>query len=231
MMVSESFDPILIFKNIKKFVFKPSDNQYKTSASIAKQLLILSFRQDIRCQTQPTMIDLPPGWKLLVREESATIPNFLDTKCVELSCTKYDALTPAKQKNVRDIIKQEYLAYLFINNSNQKLHSQLKKEVANNYLKGNMEAYLSDIHEALTIMNEYAIDIGCCTRAHPRYAFATTVVKAKGRKLPVEPSTLATPTGRQQAQKLRLRSSTSARKQQRMMTMRNLLSVQSQQKQ
>jgi hypothetical protein len=52
---------------------------------------------------------------------------------VELSCTEYDTLTPSKQKNARDIIKQEYLPYLLINNSNQKLHGQLKKDVANNY--------------------------------------------------------------------------------------------------
>jgi hypothetical protein len=35
------------------------------------------------------------------------------------------------------------------------LHSELKKDVANDYSKGNMEAYPSDIHKALTLMNEY----------------------------------------------------------------------------
>jgi hypothetical protein len=44
--VSESFDPILLFKLIKKFVLKQSDNQYKMVVLIAKQLSILSFRQD-----------------------------------------------------------------------------------------------------------------------------------------------------------------------------------------
>ncbi len=78
---------------------------------------------------------------------------------------------PAKQKNVRDVIEQEYLVYLFINNSNQKLHSQLKKDVANNYLKGNLEGYPSDIHKALTLtlMNECGplkLDHTC---AYPRY--------------------------------------------------------------
>ena len=66
-------------------------------------------------------------------------PDLLDTKCVELSCTKYETLKTAKQKNVREVVEQEYLAYLFINNSNQKLHSQLKKDISNNYLKGNIE--------------------------------------------------------------------------------------------
>jgi hypothetical protein len=46
MMVSELFDPILLFKLIKKFVLKQSDNQYKTAVLIAKQLSILSFHQD-----------------------------------------------------------------------------------------------------------------------------------------------------------------------------------------
>jgi hypothetical protein len=45
-MVSESFDPILQFKLIKKFVLKQSDNQFKTAVLIAKQLSILSFCQD-----------------------------------------------------------------------------------------------------------------------------------------------------------------------------------------
>ncbi len=81
-------------------------------------------------------------------------PHLLDTKCVELLCSEYETLKPAEQKNVRDVVEKKYLVYLFINNSNQKLHSQLKKNVANNYSKGNMEAYPSDIHKAVTLMNE-----------------------------------------------------------------------------
>jgi hypothetical protein len=84
-------------------------------------------------------------------------PDLMGTKCVELSCIEYETLTLAKQKIVKDIVKQEYLAYLFINNSNQKLHSQLKKDMANNYSKENMEAYPSDIPKALTLMNEYKL--------------------------------------------------------------------------
>jgi hypothetical protein len=47
-MVSDSFDPILLFKLIEKFVLKQSDNQYKMAVLIAKQLSILSFCQDIQ---------------------------------------------------------------------------------------------------------------------------------------------------------------------------------------
>ncbi len=35
------------------------------------------------------------------------------------------------------------------------MRSQLKKDVANDYSKGNSDAYPNDIHKALTLMNEY----------------------------------------------------------------------------
>ncbi len=53
------------------------------------------------------------------------------------------------------MVKQDYLAYLFLDNSNAKMHSQLKKDVANDYSKGNLEAYPSNIHKVLTLMIEY----------------------------------------------------------------------------
>jgi hypothetical protein len=46
MTISESFDPSLLFKLIKKFVLKQSGNQYKTAVLIAEQLSILLFHQD-----------------------------------------------------------------------------------------------------------------------------------------------------------------------------------------
>ncbi len=45
-MISKSFNPILLFKLIEKFILKQSDNQYRMAVLIAKQLSILSFRQD-----------------------------------------------------------------------------------------------------------------------------------------------------------------------------------------
>jgi hypothetical protein len=131
-MVRKSFDPILLFKLIKKFVLKQSDNQNKTVVLIAKQLSILSFHQDNQVPNA-TYYD-----QFTTRVEVACqagvcyyTPDLLDTKCVELSCTEYDTLTPAKQKNIIEVMEQEYLAYLFSNNRNQKMLSQLKKEVAN----------------------------------------------------------------------------------------------------
>ncbi len=67
----------------------------------------------------------------------------------------YDKLSDDEQKKIINQVKQEYLAYLFLNNSNAKLHTQLKKDVANDYSKGSTDAYPTDIHKALTLMTEY----------------------------------------------------------------------------
>ncbi len=110
-------------------------------------------------------------------------PDLLDTKCVELSCSEYETLTPAEQKNVRDVVEQEYLAHLFINNGNQKLHSQLKKDVALNYLEGNMQAYPSDIHKALTLMKKHKpLKLDVAPMPAQGMAFATISHKGKGEK-------------------------------------------------
>jgi hypothetical protein len=86
--------------------------------------------------------------------------------------------------NIRDVVEQEYLVYLYINNSNQKLHSQLKKDVANDYSKGNMEAYPSEIHKALTLMNEYKpLKLDVAFMPAQGTAFATTSHEGKGEKL------------------------------------------------
>jgi hypothetical protein len=51
---------------------------------------------------------------------------------------------------VKEDVKQAFLAYLFFINSNDKKHSQLKKTVANDHAKGDIEAFPSTCHAALT---------------------------------------------------------------------------------
>jgi hypothetical protein len=60
--ISRLFDPTLLFKLIKKFVMKQSNNQYKMAVMIAEQLSILSLCQDDQIgNATPIMIGLPPG--------------------------------------------------------------------------------------------------------------------------------------------------------------------------
>ncbi len=164
------------------------DNQYKRVVLIAKQLSILSFCQDNQVLNATYYNQLTPRVEVACQAGVCYYtPDLLllDTKCVELSCAKYDTLTPAKQKNVREVIEQEYLAYLFINNKNLKLHSQLKKDVANDYSKGNIEAHPSDsdTHKALTLMNEYKpLKLDAIPTPIQGTAFATAICKGKGKE-------------------------------------------------
>jgi hypothetical protein len=155
--ISASFNPIALFKLIKKFVLKQSDNQYRMAVLIAEQLSILEFRQDDQV-TNATYYERFTTSVKVARQAGVCYytPDLLDMKAVELrKALPFTKLLVIEQKAIIELVKQEYLAYLFLNNSNQKMHTQLKKDVAKDYSKGNQDAYPSDIHKALTLMNEY----------------------------------------------------------------------------
>ncbi len=182
--ISGLFDPTLLFKLIKKFVLKQSDNQYKTAVLIAEQLSILSF-----CQDDQIGNAIYYDWfttRVEVAHQAGVCyhsPDLLEDKAAELKMAAYDMLSPAEKKMVVDVVKQEYLAYLFINNSNAKMHSQLKKDIANDYSKGNTDAYPKDIHKALTLMNEYKpLKLDAQVVPAQGTAFVTGSQGGKGRK-------------------------------------------------
>ncbi len=105
-MVCGLFDQILLFKLIENSVLKQSDNQYKTAVLIAKQLSILSFHQDDQVPNA-TYYNWFPTRVEVARQAGVCYytPDLLDTKCVELSCSDYEALMPVEQKNVRDVVQ------------------------------------------------------------------------------------------------------------------------------
>jgi hypothetical protein len=155
-MISESFDPILLFKLIEKFVLKQSDNQYRMAVLIAEQMSILSFCQDDNLGNA-AYYDCFTTRVEVARQAGVCYysPALMEDKATQLKLGDFNTLSSDDKKKVIDQVEQEYLAYLFINNSNVKLHSQLKKDVANDYSKGNTDAYPTNIHKALTLMNEY----------------------------------------------------------------------------
>ncbi len=154
-IISESFDPFLLFKLIKKFVLKQSNNQYKTAVLIAEQLSILLFCQDdqvgnaVYYDCFATRVEVACQAGVCYYS-----PVLLEDKAAQTKIGDYDTLSDTNKKKVIETIKKEYLADLFLHNSNCKMHSQLKKDVANNYSKGNTDAYPTDIHKALILMNK-----------------------------------------------------------------------------
>jgi hypothetical protein len=146
-MISKLFDPILLFKLIEKFVLKQSNNQYRMAVLIAEQLSILSFHQDDHlgnaayydCFTTRVEVAHQAG-------VCYYSPDLLEDRATLLKLGDFDKLSSADKKKIIDQVEQEYLAYLFLNNSNAKMHTQLKKDVANDYSKGNTNACPNNIH-------------------------------------------------------------------------------------
>ena len=68
----------------------------------------------------------------------------------------YDSLSDAtKEAKVKEDVKQAFLAQLFFINSNDKKHRKLKKTVANDHAKEDIEAFPSSFHAVLKLMNGF----------------------------------------------------------------------------
>jgi hypothetical protein len=102
---------------------------------IAEQLLILLFHQDDQvgnvayydCFT--TRVEVARQARLCYYSL-----DLLEGKARQLKMGDYDTLSDTDTlSKVIDSVEQEYLAYLFPNNSNANLHSQLKKDEENDY--------------------------------------------------------------------------------------------------
>ena len=182
-MISTSFNPSLLLKLIEKYVLKQSDNQYRTAVLIAEQLSILQFRQEDQV-SNATYYD-----RFTTRVEVACqagvcyhTPELLQDKSTKLNMGDYKTLSPTNKRSLAEIVEQEYLAYLFINNGNAKMHIQLKKDIANTYSKGNSDAYPSDIHKELTLMNKYQpLKLDAAVVAAQVRAFVTSGKGWKGK--------------------------------------------------
>jgi hypothetical protein len=156
-VISDLYDPIALLKLIEMFVLKQSNNQYKTAVLIAEQLSILQFCKDDQV-TNATYYDHFTTRVEIARQAGVCYytPDLLDMKATELGMAlPFVTLLEVEQKAIIELVEQEDLAYLFLNNSNQKMYTQLKNDVANEHSKGNQDAYPLEIHKALTLMNKY----------------------------------------------------------------------------
>jgi hypothetical protein len=123
---------------------------------IAEQLSILQFHQDDRLGNAAYYDCFTTRVEVACQAEVCHYsPDLQEDKATLLKMGGYDTLSDTDKKKVIGSVEQEYLAYLFFTNSKAKMHSQLKKDVANDYSKGNTDVYPNDIHKALTLMNKY----------------------------------------------------------------------------
>jgi hypothetical protein len=142
---------------IEKIILKQLDNQYKIAIIMEQLKLLLACRQDDGVTNAAyyyryeTRVDVAEHIGV-----SFNNPVLWEWKSQELFSVSCDSLSDAsKEANVKEDVKQAFLAYLFFSNSNDKKHSQLKKTVVNDHAKGDVEAFPSSCHAALTLMNDF----------------------------------------------------------------------------
>jgi hypothetical protein len=118
---------------------KGQNYQYKIGIVIKQLKLLLAYQQDdgvtkvVYYDRFKTRGDVPENIGV-----SFDNPVLWDRKSQELYSTDYELLLDTvKEAKVKEDVKQFFLAYLFFINSNNKKHSQLKKTVANDHVKGN----------------------------------------------------------------------------------------------
>jgi hypothetical protein len=155
--VSDSYDLLQPLQPIKKITLKQLDNQYKSVIIMEQLKLLLAYRQD----DGVTNVAYYNRFKTRVDvtehiDVSFNNPVLWERKSQEIFNISYDLLSVAIKKDKdKEDVKQAFLAYLFFSNSNDEKHSQLKKTVANDHAKGDVETFPSSCHAALTLMNTF----------------------------------------------------------------------------
>ncbi len=154
---SDSYDPLKLLKLIEKFILKQFDIQYKIGIVIKQLKLLLAYWQDDGVMNAmyynrfKTRVDVTEHIGV-----SFDNPVLWDKKSQELYSHNCELLSDTvKEAKVKEDVKQAFLAYLFFINSNNKRHCQLKKTMANDHAKSNVEVYPSSCHAALTLMNNF----------------------------------------------------------------------------
>jgi hypothetical protein len=106
-MISELFNPILLFKLIENFVLKQSNNQYKMVVLIAEQLSILLFRQDDNLGNAAYYDRFTT--RVEVAHQSGVCYyslNLLEDKATQLKMSNYDTLSDPDKKKVIVSVEQ-----------------------------------------------------------------------------------------------------------------------------
>jgi hypothetical protein len=130
--MSDLYDPLKLLKLTEKIILKQLDNQYKI-AIIMKQLRLLLVYYQGDGGTYTAYYDQFMTRVDVVKHIGVSFDNSVlwEWKSQELYSVTDDLLSDSsKEAKVKEDVKQEFLAYLFFSNSNNKKHSQLKKTVA-----------------------------------------------------------------------------------------------------
>ena len=155
-VISTRYDAIALFELIEKCVLKQTSNKYAYLVLQEEWRSLLLNKQESDHTTNVYYERMSNRVAILERVGGVFhTPELLEmeTELLHPGST-YAAITPDEQQKVRGIVKEKYLATLFLDRSDKK-HQELKDDVKNDYAKGNKNAFPPTLSMAMQLMQEY----------------------------------------------------------------------------
>ena len=155
-VISSSYDAIALFQLIEKCVLKQTSNKYAYLVLQEEWRSLLMNKQEADHTTNVYYERMSNRVAILERVGGVFYtPELLEMETEVLHPgSSYAAIAPDEQQKVRGIVKEKYLATLFLDRSDKK-HQELKDDVKNDYAKGNKNAFPPTISMAMQLMQEY----------------------------------------------------------------------------
>jgi len=154
--VSGDYDAIALFQMIEKCVLKQTSNKYHYLILQEEWRSLLLCKQESDHTTNAYYERMSNRVTILERAGGIFhTPELLDIETELLYPTQqYDAITPDEQQKVRAVVKEKYLATLFLDRSDKK-HDQLKDDIKNKYAQGDKNAFPTTISGIMQLMQDY----------------------------------------------------------------------------
>jgi hypothetical protein len=153
-MVSASYNPLKLYRLIKRVVLKQTKDQYPFAAVHEQSLAMLNTKQGGLSNTQ---------WckRFNMRHDIArSVRVELGHKVLWEYCAQskhsmsYNALGTTNQAAMRQAAEDRYLAYILLVNSSGQ-HEHLRKELQNNFTKGR-DKYPENCSQTLLFLDRYS---------------------------------------------------------------------------
>ncbi len=153
-MVSASYDPLELYRLIKRVVLKQTEDQYPFAAVHEQSLAVLNTKQGGLSNTQ--------WYECFNRRHDVarSIGVELGHKVLWEYCAQskhsmsYDALGTTNQAAMHQAAEDQYLAYILLVNSGRQ-HEHLRKELQNDFTKGS-DKYPENCSQTLLFLDRYS---------------------------------------------------------------------------
>ena len=154
--ISEEYDAIALFELIEKCVLKQTSNKYHYLILQEEWRSLLLCKQESDHTTNAYYERMSNRVTILERAGGIFhTPELLEIETELLYSTqKYDAITEDERQKVRAVVKEKYLATLFLDRSDKK-HDQLKDDIKNKYAQGDKNAFPTTISGIMQLMQNY----------------------------------------------------------------------------